>query len=104
MGAACGAIVHLGGVSVYHCGDTDLFSDMKLIAEIYQPEIAMIPIGDRFTMGAGLASRAAEWIKPKVAIPIHYRTFPLLAGDASGFEPKGVAVRELEPGERWSFG
>lgn len=103
MGAACGAIVHLGGVNVYHCGDTDLFSDMKLIAEIYQPDIAMIPIGDRFTMGAALASRAAEWIKPRVAIPIHYRTFPLLAQDASGFEPDGVTVRELEPGERWSF-
>jgi L-ascorbate metabolism protein UlaG (beta-lactamase superfamily) len=103
MGAACGTVVHLGDVTVYHCGDTDLFSDMKLIAEIYQPDIAMIPIGDRFTMGPDLASRAAEWIKPRVAIPIHYRTFPLLVQDASGFKPKGVTVRVLDPGERWSF-
>lgn len=103
MGAACGAVIDLGGVRIYHCGDTDLFSDMKLIGEIYKPDIAMIPIGDRFTMGPELASRAAEWIMPRVAIPIHYKTFSLLVQDASGFQPKDVAVKELVPGEPWSF-
>ncbi len=103
MGAACGAVLDLGGVRVYHCGDTDLFSDMKLIAEIYRPDIAMIPIGDRFTMGPELASRAAEWIGPQVAIPVHYKTFPVLVQSAEAFTPKNVAVREMQPGEVWNY-
>jgi len=72
---------------------------MALLGEIYRPDIALIPIGDRFTMGPELASRAAELIKPKIAVPIHYRTFPLLVQDASGFTPKGVEVKVLQPGE-----
>lgn len=104
MGAACGIVVHLGGVTLYHCGDTGLFSDMKLIGEIYRPDIACIPIGDVYTMGPELATRAAEFIAPKVAIPIHYKTFPVLAQDASGFQPNGVEIKELAPGETWSFG
>jgi L-ascorbate metabolism protein UlaG (beta-lactamase superfamily) len=99
LGVACGAVVHLGGVTVYHCGDTGLFGDMALLGEIYRPDIALIPIGDRFTMGPELASRAAELIKPKVAVPIHYRTFPPLVQDAAAFKPKGVKVQVLRPGE-----
>lgn len=104
MGMACGAVVHLGGVTVYHCGDTGLFSDMKLIGEIYRPDIALIPIGDRFTMGPELASRAAELIAPKIAIPMHYKTWPLLVSDPSQFRPKGVEVKILEPGESLHYG
>ncbi|KPJ95898.1 MAG: hypothetical protein AMS18_02050 [Gemmatimonas sp. SG8_17] len=104
MGMPCGVVVQLGGVTVYHCGDTALFSDMKLIGEIYRPDVALIPIGDRFTMGPELATRAAEWIKPKVAVPIHYKTWPLLAPDASGFTPAGVEVKIMEPGDSWSYG
>ena len=104
MGVACGVVVHLGGVTFYHCGDTGLFSDMKMLGEIYKPDIAAIPIGDLYTMGAELGTKAAEWIAPKVAIPIHYKTFPILAQDASGFAPRGVEVKELEPGETWSYG
>ncbi|MBI4539466.1 MAG: metal-dependent hydrolase [Gemmatimonadetes bacterium] len=103
MGMPTGVVAHLGGVTVYHCGDTTLFSDMKLIGEIYSPDVALIPIGDRFTMGPELATRAAEFIKPKVAVPIHYRTWPLLVQDASGFKPKGVEVKVLEPGETWAY-
>lgn len=99
LGVACGAVVHLGGVTVYHCGDTGLFGDMALLGEIYRPDIALIPIGDRFTMGPELASRAAELIQPKIAVPIHYQTFPLLVQDAGTFTPKGVEVRVLRPGE-----
>jgi L-ascorbate metabolism protein UlaG (beta-lactamase superfamily) len=99
LGVACGAVVHLGGVTVYHCGDTGLFGDMALLGEIYRPDIALIPIGDRFTMGPELASRAAELIKPRIAVPIHYQTFPLLVQDASRFQPKGVEVKVLRPGE-----
>ena len=103
MGMPCGVVVNLGGVTVYHCGDTGLFGDMKLIGEIYQPDIAMIPIGDRFTMGPELAAKAAEWIKPKVAVPIHYKTWPLLVSDASGFTPAGVEIKVMEPGESWQY-
>ncbi len=103
MGMPCGVVVNLGGVTVYHCGDTGLFSDMKLIGEIYRPDIAMIPIGDRFTMGPELAAKAAEWIKPKVAVPIHYKTWPLLVPDASGFTPQGVEIKVMEPGESWQY-
>lgn len=103
MGMPTGVVVHLGGVTVYHCGDTTLFSDMRLIGEIYRPDIALIPVGDRFTMGPELGKRAAEFIRPKVAVPIHYATWPLLTSDISGFKPEGVAVRVLEPGETWSY-
>ena len=94
----------MGGVKVYHCGDTGLFSDMKMLGEIYRPDVACVPMGDRYTMGPELATKAAEWIKPKVAIPIHYKTFPILVQDANAFRPKGVEVKVLEPGESWSFG
>ncbi len=104
LGQPMGAMVHIGGVTVYHCGDTALFSDMKLLAQIYKPQIAFIPVGDRFTMGPELAKMAAEFIKPKIAIPIHYKTFPgLLAEDISAFKPEGVTVKALNPGETWTF-
>jgi len=101
MGLPCGVIVRLGDITVYHCGDTSLFGDMKLIGEIYKPDVAMIPAGDRFTMGPELASRAAELIRPRVAIPIHYGTWPLLVSDISAFSPEGVEVKILEPGTSW---
>ena len=104
MGAACGIVLSMGGVTVYHCGDTALFSDMKLIGEIYGPDVALVPIGDVYTMGPELGTMAAEWIGAKVAIPIHYKTFPILAQNADGFRPEGVEVKVLEPGETWSFG
>jgi L-ascorbate metabolism protein UlaG (beta-lactamase superfamily) len=103
MGMPCGAIVHVGGVTVYHLGDTGLFSDLKLLGEIYRPDIALIPAGDRFTMGPELAAMAAEFVRPKVAIPIHYGTWPLLAQDVSAFKPKGVEVKVMAPGERWAY-
>jgi len=104
MGMPCGAIVHMGGVTVYHLGDTTIFGDMKLLGEIYQPDIALVPVGDRFTMGPELATRAVELIKPKVAVPMHYKTFPILLQDAGGFAPSGVDVKELEPGETLQWG
>lgn len=104
MGNPCGLMIHIGGVTIYHCGDTNIFGDMKLLSEIYQPQIACIPVGDRFTMGPELGARAAELIKPRVAIPIHYRTFPLLASDISAFRPQGVQVKQMNPGETWSYG
>lgn len=103
LGNPCGIILRIADTTIYHCGDTGLFSDMKLIGEIYKPDIACIPVGDRFTMGPALASRAAELIRPNVAIPIHYKTFPMLTSDISAFRPDGVEVRELVPGKPWRY-
>lgn len=104
MGMPCGVVVYLGGATVYHLGDTALFSDLKLLGEIYRPDIALIPAGDRFTMGPELATRAAEFVQPKVAVPIHYGTWPLLAQDVSAFKPKkGIVVRTMKPGETWRY-
>ena len=103
MGLACGLVVHMGGVTIYHTGDTALFSDMKLIGEMYKPDVAMIPCGDRFTMGVDAATMAAEFIRPKYAVPIHYGTFGLLAPTSEGFSPKGVQVKEMKPGSSWKY-
>ena len=104
MGQPCGVVLNIGGTTIYHCGDTALFSDMKLIGEIYKPDVAMIPVGDRFTMGPELGAKAAEFIKPKVAIPIHYATWPVLTSDISAFKPVGVEVKAMKPGESWTCG
>jgi len=101
MGMPCGLVVEMGGTTLYHAGDTGLFSDMKLIGEIYQPDVAALPIGDLFTMGPELATKAAEFVGAGTAIPIHYRTFPPLAQSAEGFKPKGITVKEMAPGESW---
>ncbi len=104
LGMPCGLVIRMGDATVYHCGDTGLFGDMKLIGEVYRPDIACIPIGDRFTMGPALAARAAEFIRPKVAIPMHYDTWPPIAQDPARFAPTGIDVRVMKPGERWQYG
>ena len=75
------------GPTVYHMGDTDIFSDMALIAELHHPRIVMVPIGDRFTMGARSAAMAVTRFLPGAAtvIPCHYATFPMLAPNADAF-------------------
>jgi L-ascorbate metabolism protein UlaG (beta-lactamase superfamily) len=81
-----GLIVGVDGLpSVYHAGDTDVFSDMKLIARLFMPKICILPIGDHFTMGAKGAALAAEFLQPQAIIPCHYKTFPLLAQSADAF-------------------
>ncbi|MFG0331001.1 MAG: metal-dependent hydrolase [Phycisphaerales bacterium] len=104
MGMPTGVVLNIGEVTFYHCGDTGLFGDMELIGEIYKPNIAMVPIGDRFTMGPELATRAAELIRPNAAIPIHYDTWPPIEQDPSHFKPNGVEVKVLAPGEIWDYG
>jgi L-ascorbate metabolism protein UlaG (beta-lactamase superfamily) len=89
---------------LYHAGDTSLFSDMRLIKELYNPEIGMIPIGDHFTMGPKVAAMAATYLGIKTVIPIHYGTFPQLTGTPAELEQHlkgtGVTVIAPEPGER----
>lgn len=103
-GMPCGLVLRMGGVTVYHLGDTGIFGDLALLGEIYSPDVACVPIGDRFTMGPELATRAVEMIRPKVAIPIHYDTWPPIEQDPSELRPAGVEVKVLEPGESWSYG
>jgi L-ascorbate metabolism protein UlaG (beta-lactamase superfamily) len=102
-GEPSGIVISAGSKTLYHAGDTELFSDMKLIGELYRPDVAMVPIGDRFTMGPKEAARAASWLTCGLAIPIHYKTFGLLTGTYDEFavecDAHGVKHRELEPGE-----
>jgi L-ascorbate metabolism protein UlaG (beta-lactamase superfamily) len=92
---------------VYHMGDTDIFSDMALIGELHRPAVAMVPIGDRFTMGPRTAALALKRFLPsvRVAIPCHYATFGLLLPDASGFvkEMEGANARVLVPEKGVAF-
>lgn len=104
LGMPCGLVVHMGGSTVYHCGDTGLFGDMRLIGEVYRPDVALVPIGDRFTMGPELATRAAEMIGARTAIPIHYDTWPPIAQDPKAFAPKDVQVHVMKPGDTWRVG
>lgn len=104
-GEPAGYVVDLpGGVSVYHAGDTAVFSDMKLIAELYRPQLAMLPIGDLFTMGPREAALAIRFLSVKHVIPIHYATFPTLTGTPEKLreETKGISdltIQALKPGE-----
>jgi L-ascorbate metabolism protein UlaG (beta-lactamase superfamily) len=103
MGQPMGVVVRMGDFTFYHAGDTAIFSDMKLIGQLYKPDVAAVPVGDRFTMGPEHATLAAEWIGAKVAIPMHYATFGLLLPDAAGFKPKGVEVQTMAPGDTWQW-
>ncbi len=98
MGMPCGVVIRLGDTTIYHTGDTGLFGDMKLIGELHRPDVVILPIGDRYTMGPVHAARAAELIGAKLAIPCHYNTWPPIEQDPKDFQPEGIEVRILEPG------
>lgn len=106
-GEPCGVLIRDDKTCIYHAGDTALFSDMKLIGELYSPSLALLPIGDRFTMGPLEAAKAATLIGAKRVIPIHYKTFDMLTGTAEAFkkylEADDVEVIVLNPGERYAF-
>ncbi len=101
-GMPTGLIIELGDKRVYFAGDTNLFSDMRLIGE-RDLDAALLPIGDHYTMGPEEAARTLDLLKPRVAIPMHYGTFPPLTGDPAVFQREGAArgvdVRILKPGE-----
>jgi L-ascorbate metabolism protein UlaG (beta-lactamase superfamily) len=101
-GEACGYVVEFAnGVKIYHAGDTNVFGDMQIIRELYAPDVAMIPIGDHYTMGPREAAYACKLLKPKMVIPMHFGTFPPLIGrpsDLRRLAPE-VEVREMKPGE-----
>ncbi len=108
-GCAAGFVVGLDGVKIYHAGDTGVFYDMKLIGELYEPDVALLPVGDWYTMGPKEAAKAVELIKPKVAIPMHYGTFPVISGNPEEFSKlveehcPEVKVVVLKPGESFEY-
>lgn len=85
MGEPAGIIFQAEGKTIYHAGDTALFTDMKLLNVFYDIDMAFLPIGDNFTMGPEEARIAAEYIQAKTVVPIHYNTFDLIRQDASAF-------------------
>jgi L-ascorbate metabolism protein UlaG (beta-lactamase superfamily) len=101
LGNPCGIIVKAAGEpTVYHLGDTDIFSDMALISEIHAPEVAMVPIGDRFTMSPKTAALALKkFFKLKSVIPCHYGSFPIIEKNADKFiaEMKGALTKVIVP-------
>ena len=101
-GEACGYVIEFSnGVKIYHAGDTNVFGDMQIIRELYAPEIAMLPIGDHFTMGPREAAYACRLLKPKTVIPMHFGTFPVLTGRPGVLQKlvPEVEVKEFKPGE-----
>ncbi len=93
---------------VYHTGDTDVFLDMQLIGELHKPDVMLTPIGDWYTMGIKGAVKALELVKPKVAIPMHYNTFPVIKQDPEEFKKAvegklDVRVVILKPGESFEY-
>ena len=103
-GEACGYVLELpGGVKLYHAGDTGVFGDMSIIRELYAPEIAMLPIGDLFTMSPREAAYACKLLQPKVVIPMHFGTFPPLTGRPAQLKELlgsgGPEVLEMHPGQ-----
>jgi L-ascorbate metabolism protein UlaG (beta-lactamase superfamily) len=102
-GTACGFVVEMDGARVYHAGDTALFSDMRLIGELYHPDVALLPIGGRFTMGPKEAMMAANLVGAGIVIPIHYNTWPAITQDAALFKQAierttDIRVEILPPG------
>jgi L-ascorbate metabolism protein UlaG (beta-lactamase superfamily) len=104
LGEPAGFVVRMeNGQAFYFAGDTALFGDMRLIAEMHKPDIAFLPIGDHYTMGPDAAARACRLLGVRQVVPMHYGTFPILSGTPERLkhlvEPHGVDVLVLKPGE-----
>jgi L-ascorbate metabolism protein UlaG (beta-lactamase superfamily) len=102
-GEACGFVIEFeNGTRVYHAGDTGIFGDMKLIGELYHPSVAVLPIGDLFTMSPFEAAAAAKMLGVKAVVPIHHSTFSALTGTPAALREhlkgSGIEVVELKPG------
>ncbi|KOO46837.1 metal-dependent hydrolase [Priestia koreensis] len=101
MGMPAGILLKIEGKTIYHAADTSLYSDMKLLKEFENIDLAFLPIGDNFTMGPDDALVAAEWIGAKMVVPVHYNTFPVIEQDPHDFVSrlKSAEGRVLTPGE-----
>lgn len=104
-GMPAGILLFVEGKTIYHAGDTALFSDMKLIGENHPIDVAFLPIGDNFTMGPEDAARAAQFLKPKEVVPIHYNTFPVIEQDPEEFAEmvSNTTVQVMKPGDKFDI-
>ncbi len=102
-GLAAGVILELDGLCIYHCGDTGLFGDMKWIGEMFKIDYLLIPIGGNYTMDIDDAVVAVTMLRPKLAIPMHYNTFPIIELDPEEFvtktEAAGFEALVMQPGD-----
>jgi L-ascorbate metabolism protein UlaG (beta-lactamase superfamily) len=109
-GEPCGYVLRFeNGFTLYHAGDTDVFSDMRLIGELYRPDLACLPIGDLFTMSPRQAAHAIRLLGVRRVIPMHYGTWPPLTGTPTQLreqarDVEGLEIVELKPGETWRAG
>jgi L-ascorbate metabolism protein UlaG (beta-lactamase superfamily) len=108
-GTPTGVLIVGKETSIYHAGDTGLAAEMELVGELYSPEIALLPIGGHFTMDAYQAAKAAEMLRARVIIPMHYNTFPVIQANPDDLI-RYVAERKLDakvvvlkPGESYKF-
>lgn len=97
LGLAAGILFTADNQTIYHVGDTSLYSDMSLIGELHSIDLAFVPIGDNFTMGPEEGAIAANWLKPKKAVPIHYNTFELINQDPTDFTERLENVEGIIP-------
>lgn len=104
-GEAAGYVIEFSnGFKLYHAGDTAVFSDMALIGKLLEPDLALLPIGDHYTMGPRSAAEAVRLLGLKHVVPMHFGTFPVLVGTpadlrAAAGDVEGLVVEELEPGD-----
>jgi len=101
-GHAAGFVLEAEGRNLYFAGDTALFGDMKLFGDLWNLDLAVLPVGDRFTMGPRHAARAVDMLRAEHVIPCHYATFPLIRPDAAEFESLArdrATIHVLSPGE-----
>ncbi|PTY00031.1 metal-dependent hydrolase [Verrucomicrobia bacterium LW23] len=105
-GSPTGLVIAIkGGPTIYHTGDTEVFSDMALIGQLHKPDIMLVCIGDHFTMGPKAAALATKLVAPQTVVPIHHSTFPLLTGTPAAFEAElksagaKAAIKVLKAGE-----
>jgi L-ascorbate metabolism protein UlaG (beta-lactamase superfamily) len=102
-GEACGYVIEFdGGLKLYHAGDTAAFTDMKIIHDLYAPEIACLPIGDHYVMSPREAGYALNLLEAKAVIPMHFGTFPVLTGtpeELRKYAPRSVEIVTMKPGQ-----
>lgn len=106
-GTPTGCLVTMDGKTIYHTGDTGLFMDMQLIGEMDAIDVMLVNIGDNFTMGVDDAVKAVEFVKPKLVIPMHYKTFEVIDVDPQEFvrkvEAKGFEAKVIDFGAALEF-
>ena len=100
LGEPCGLVIRADGKSVYFAGDTNAFGDMQLIARLYRPDVAVLPVGDWFTMGPEEAALALELLGNPRCVPCHWGTFPVLTGTPDALaQHTSAQIERIEPGD-----